>query len=112
MNTPDLQKVAFVGPNTKQWSLGLIASRGVQGVRVLHGLLNLSRKHPSRVIEKACETALSYQSFRLETLRKLIQHNSPKQEEFEFLDEHPIIRNLSDYAGAVRVDFRTDAYKQ
>ena len=107
-----LQKVAFVGPNTEKWSLGLIASRGVQGVRVLHGLLNLSHKHPSRVIEKACETALSYQAFRLGTLKKLIKHNGPKQEEFEFLEEHPIIRNLSDYAGAVRVDFRTEAFRQ
>jgi transposase len=107
-----LQKVALIGPNTKKWSLGLLASRGVQGVRVLHGLLNLSHKHPSEAIEKACETALSYQAFRLDTLRKLIKHHGPQQEEFEFLEEHPIIRNLSDYAGAVRVDFRTEAFRQ
>ena len=107
-----LQKVAYVGPNTRNWSQGLVASRGVQAVRVLHGLLNLTNKHPSHVIEQACETAHSYQEYRLETLRKLIKHAAPKQPAFEFLSEHPIIRNLSDYGDVVRVNFRKEAHNR
>ncbi len=104
-----LKKVRFVGPNTRNWSHGLVAARGVEAVRVLHGLLNLSRKYPSAVLEQACETAHSYGEYRLATVRKLIKHSAAKQGEFEFLDQHPIIRNLSDYADVVRVDFRKEA---
>jgi transposase len=107
-----LKKVSFIGENTRTWSHGLVATRGVEAVRVLHGLLNLSRKYPSEVIEKACVTAHSYQAYRLQTIRKLIEHSAPKQGEFEFLDQHPIIRNLSDYGDVVRVDFRKEAYQR
>jgi transposase len=103
-----LQKVAYIGPHTRQWSLGLVATRGVEAVRVLNGLLSLTNKHRSHEIEKACETAHSYQAYGLTTLRKLIKHSAPKQEELEFIDEHPIIRNLSDYANIIRVDFQKD----
>ena len=107
-----LSKVRYIGPHTRQWSLGLVASRGIEAVRVLHGLMNLSNKHASHEIERACEIAHSYQEYRLATIRKLIQHTAPKQEEFEFLKEHPIIRNLSDYGDMVRVDFRKETMIQ
>ena len=82
-----------------------MANRGIEAVRVLQGLLSLTKKHPSNVVEKACETAESYQEYRLATIRKLIKHSAPKQEAFEFLDQHPIIRNLADYGDVIRVDF-------
>ncbi len=104
-----LQKVGYVGPHTRQWSRGLVAARGIEAVRVLHGLLNLTNKHPSKAIERACETAHSYQEYRLATIRKLIKHSAPNQEEFEFLAEHPIIRNLSDYGDIIRIDFNKEA---
>lgn len=88
-----------------------MATRGIEAVRVLHGLLNLTHKHPSESIERACETAHSYGEYRLKTLRQLIQHTAPKQEAFEFLSEHPLIRNLSHYGQFVRVDFRKEAVR-
>jgi len=88
-----------------------LLSRGQAVWQLLHGLLNLTNKHPSDVIERACETAHSYGEYRLPTLRKLIQRAAGKQQEFEFLTEHPIIRNLSDYGDVVRVDFRKEAVK-
>ena len=106
-----LQKVGHIGPKTREWSQGLVANRGVQAVRVLHGLLNLIDKHPSSVIEQACELAHAGGSYRLATIRKLIQHCGAKQGQFEFLEEHPIIRNLSEYGDIVRVDFRKEAYQ-
>lgn len=42
------------------------------------------------------------------TLRALIKRSAPKQEAFEFLEEHPLIRNLSEYADIIRVDFRKE----
>jgi transposase len=107
-----LKKVSYVGPHTRAWSTGLLATRGIESVRVLHGLLNLTNKHPSDVLEQACQTAHSYGEYRLKTLRQLIQHAAPKQEAFAFLDEHPIIRNLSHYGQFVRVDFRKEVIGQ
>lgn len=103
-----LKKVGFVGPHTRDWSRGLVAARGIEAVRVLHGLLNLTNKHPCAVIESACETAHSYQAYRLATIRQLIKHSAPKQEAFEFLAEHPLIRNLSEYGDILRIDFNKE----
>jgi transposase len=106
-----LKKVSYIGPHTRQWSQGLVATRGIEAVRVLHGLLNLSRKHDSALLERACEIAHSYQAYRLATIRHLIRHAAPKQQAFEFLSEHPLIRNLSEYGRFVQVDFRKEALR-
>jgi hypothetical protein len=45
----------------------------------------------------------------LATIRKLIKHAGPDQQQFEFLEDHPIIRNLSDYGDVVRVHFGKEA---
>lgn len=63
-----LRKTSAIGPQTEAWTLGLVAHRGVQAVRVLHGLLNLSHKHSSQEIEQACQTVSSQRS--LTTLRR------------------------------------------
>ena len=104
-----LQKTSVIGPETKAWTLGLVANRGVQSVRVLHGLLNLSHKHSSKEIEQACQTAHANGCYRLKSIRQLIKHGADQQESFEFLEEHPLIRNLSEYGNLVRVDFRKEA---
>jgi transposase len=109
-----LKKCSCIGENTKNWSLGLVANRGIEAVRVLHGLLNLIDKHPSSVIEQACEVAHANDCYQLRSLRKLIEHHSSKQKSFDFLEEHPLIRNLSAYGDLVRVDFQkeTDLRKE
>jgi hypothetical protein len=107
-----LGKVRYIGPHTRQWSLGLVAARGIEAVRVLQGLISLANKHPSDAIEQACQIAHSYREYRLATIRQLIQRAAPKQEEFDFITEHPLIRNLSVYADLVHVDFRKENLAQ
>ena len=107
-----LKKVSYVGPHTRKWAIALVAHRGIEAIRVLQGLLSLTNKHPSHVLERACETAHSYQEYRLATIRKLIKHSAPKQNEFEFLDQHPIIRNLSVYGDIIRVNFNPGEVEQ
>ena len=104
-----LERAGFIGPNTHAWAYGCVASRGVEAVRVLHGLLSLGNKHPSHLIERACDTAHANGCYRLATLRELIRRDGAKQQQFEFLDKHPIIRNLSEYGSIIRVDFRKEA---
>jgi hypothetical protein len=64
--------------------------------------MSLVHKHPTDIIDRACQTALSHEAFRLRTIRALIKNGGSKQEEFGFIDEHPIIRDLSDYGAIVK----------
>lgn len=92
-----LAKVRRLGRHSAAWAEGVIATRGIEGVRVLSGLLHLVRRYPSQRIEHACEIAHSYRSYRLRTVRALLDRSAPQQEEFEFMDEHPLIRPLAEY---------------
>jgi transposase len=97
-----LSKVAWIGPQTHQWAQAMLHARGIEGTRVLLGLLSLAKTHASESLEKACETALSHGAYRLKTLRTLLARQAEqRQTPLPFLDEHPIIRPLDDYAAVV-----------
>lgn len=94
-----MRQLAIIGPHTKAWSELVIATRGVQGIRVLVGLKSLARKHSYADLETACQTAVSYGACRLKSIRNLLQRQSaPQQQSLDFIEEHPIIRPLSDYS--------------
>jgi len=103
-----LRKLAAIGPKTRQWAEAMTQARGMEGVRVLVGLKALAGKHTTEALENACETALSHAAYRLRTIRQLLKRQAPKQKEFEFLEEHPIIRPLSDYSLESLRQFRKD----
>lgn len=96
-----LSKLSSVGPRTHEWASAMLAARGIEGTRVLQGLVGLAHKHAPSSLETACETALSHGAFRLRTLRKLLSRDAAKQAPLPFLEEHPIIRPLDDYAAVV-----------
>ena len=97
-----LRKIEVLGEHAHAWAQAMLKNRGIEGVRVLQGLLSLTKRHPCEAIDAACETALSYGAFRLQTLRQLLKQRAPAQQPLPFLDEHPIIRPLSDYGGWLR----------
>ena len=96
-----LRKVRGIGPQAHQWGEAMLAARGIEGTRVLMGLLALDKKHASDALEQACKIALSHGAFRLRTVRKLIARRSAPQQALPFLVEHPIIRPLDDYGAVV-----------
>jgi len=96
-----LTRIRSIGPHTHQWAEAMLHARGIEGTRVLQGVLSLTRRHPHPALEKACEIALSHGAFHLRTLRQLIGRQAQRQTTMSFLDEHPIIRPLADYAGVV-----------
>ena len=97
-----LRQAAVIGSNVDLWAQAMIKARGIQGVRVLVGLLNLANQIEDTRIDKACEVALTHEAFRLKTIRQLIERGGSKQQEIPFIDEHPIIRDLSDYGDLVK----------
>jgi transposase len=104
-----LNKASLIGPHADRWAQSMIQHRGIEGVRVLMGLLNLANRHPYERIEQACETALTHGAYRLRTIRELIKRQGDKQEQFEFMDEHPIIRSMSDYGELIHTAFTQES---
>ena len=101
-----LRRVRQIGPQADRWAQAMLQARGVQGIRVLVGLWSLAKDHPYDAIEEACEKALSHGAFRLRVIRELIKRGGGKQEQFEFIQEHPIIRDISEYGQLVRASLR------
>jgi hypothetical protein len=81
----------------------------VEAVRVLVGLKALAGKHPADSLEQACQTALGHSAYRLRTIRQLLKRQAnQRQQEFEFIEHHPIIRPLSDYSLSSLHEFRKE----
>lgn len=97
-----------LGPESTRWAEAVIATRGVEGVRVLQGLLALAKRHPADAIERACGVAASYGAYRLRTVRALIARHAPPQGQFAFMTEHPLIRPLAEYTRFVHTAFRKE----
>jgi transposase len=104
-----LSRVRLIGPQSVRWAEATIAARGVEGVRVIQGLLSLTRRHQAAAIERACAIAQGYGAFRLRTVRALLERQAASQEQFAFVDNHPIIRQLSDYQQFVHDAFQKEA---
>jgi transposase len=92
-----LGKAKNIGPHSLAWAEAMLKARGIEGVRVLQGLLRLAGSHHSDALEKACEIALAAGVFQLRPVRKLLTRQAAKQQQLDFAAEHPIIRPLSDY---------------
>lgn len=96
-----LRKVRWIGPQTTRWAETMLEYRGIEGIRVLQGLVALTHRHSAEALEQACETAFSHRAFRLRILRQLLKRQAARQQQFDFVDEHPIIRPLADYTAFV-----------
>jgi transposase len=100
-----LGRARLVGEHTARWAENMLQTRGIEGVRVLQGLLALAKRHDAEAIERACQVAFSHGAWRLKTIRQLLKRDAREQETFDFLQEHPIIRSLSDYGKLVATSF-------
>jgi transposase len=93
-----LSQVRRVGPGATGWAQAMLSARGIEGVRVLQGLLHLAERHPWSAVDEACVVALAHISYRLRTIRQLLKRRGPCQEVLDFMNEHPVIRPLGEYA--------------
>jgi transposase len=97
-----------LGVHSARWSEAVIAVRGIEGVRVLQGLLSLARRYPGQAIERACEVAAASACYHLRTIRTLLQRQTDQQQQFDFMSEHPLIRDLADYGQFVHTSLQKE----
>jgi len=104
-----LRRISWIGEHSERWASAMLLARGVAGLRVLVGLMSLTHRYDSERIEHACRIALTHQAFHLRAIRELLKREeSDRQEEFDFLAEHEIIRDLSSYEHIVRASIRSE----
>jgi transposase len=96
-----LSRVSLIGAHTRQWAEAMVTARGIEGTRVLMGVLSLAKKHPPETLENACRTALSHGAYQLRAVRQLLTRQECSQPSLPFLETHPLIRPLDDYASVV-----------
>lgn len=93
-----LKQADFIGGETGAWARAMLQNREIPGTRVLNGLLQLADKYTGSAINKACKNALEMSSFRLKELKEHINDAyRAEQLKFDFLEEHPLIRQMSEY---------------
>jgi transposase len=106
-----LNKAQSIGAHAGEWAESILHQRGIHGIRVIMGLVSLTRRHPIHAVNQACQVAQSHGAHRLRDLRNLLKRSEPpmRQEQFDFVDEHPLIRDLADYGKLVRTAFENTA---
>jgi transposase len=91
-----LDRARLIGCHSGAWAEAMMKNRGPQGIRVLQGFLQLAAKHAPVNVEAAAELGLAHTAWHLRDLKCLLE-NPSSQEQFEFAQQHPLIRDLSHY---------------
>ena len=103
-----LRKVRFLGPFAARWAELLIEERGVQAARSLQGLLSLSKKYSADELERACDTAWRSKATNYRSIKRLLANRqATSQETMEFMEEHAIIRPVSEYGAFIRASVQS-----
>jgi hypothetical protein len=97
-----LRRISLVGPQSYSWAQTMIERRGIEGVRVLQGLLAMTGRYPADDLERACGLALSHGAFRLQALRALLKDPT---KQLQLIESHPLIRPMDFYGRIIRVSF-------
>jgi transposase len=100
-----LRKAHAIGGETGRWAEAVLRERGIHALRVIMGLVSLTRSHTDAAVEQACQAARNHGACRLRDVRNLLKRQAPPQQQFEFIQEHPLIRSLADYQALVHTAF-------
>jgi transposase len=86
-----------VGPELLAWARAAHEERGVRAIRLIQGVVGLTRKHHKERVLKAAGTALEHRLFRYKDLRRLTEATAQGPEPLPLLTDHPSIRPLTQY---------------
>ncbi len=96
-----VKRASYIGPNAEAWARAVLKNRKQQGVRPLMGLVSLSGKYKSSILDKACEKALNMEAFRLKDVKSFL-NTEQSQPNFSFMDKHPLIREMDFYGNIIK----------
>jgi transposase len=87
---------ARVGPSLAQWAQAALATRGVRAIRLIQGVLGLTRRHPRERVLAAITHAHAHQHFRYQTIRQLVER-TPTSPRPTLVTDDPAIRPMTQY---------------
>jgi transposase len=87
---------ARVGPAVKQWADAALATRGVRAIRLIQGVLGLTRRYPRERVLAAVTEAHTHQEFRYQTIRQLVER-TPGRPAPTLASDDPAIRPMTQY---------------
>jgi transposase len=102
-----LDRCRQLGGDVASWSLAMHQNRGPASQRVMQGFLGMTDKFSPKQLNDACREALQHGSWRLSEIKELLARPS-LQEVMPFLEEHPVIRPLSEYQKFVSCSLPTE----
>jgi hypothetical protein len=91
-----LERCQEIGPCAGAWAQAMYKHRGIEGVRVLQGLLALARTTPTDQLELAAGKALQRAGWRLRAVKEAL-YEPANVVQIDFLDTHPLIRDMNAY---------------
>ena len=86
-----------VGLPLQHWAEAALAERGVRAIRLIQGVVGLTRKFPREAVLRAATTALTHHLFRYKHLERLAAQAAPVQARLPLTSDDPSIRPLTDY---------------
>jgi len=91
-----LKQLLCIGPECAIWGEVMLQNRGIEGIRVLQGLLSLKKKHTSTQLNNAARNAVKAGIFYLKEFKRLLltEQDLPS---LNFVECHPYIRKMSSY---------------
>jgi len=96
-----LKRASELGPGCEGWARAVAQNRGIGGMRTLMGLVGLLDHHSFPAVNRACARALAKGTWRLRDVRALLEAKEI-QTQITFVEDHPLIRNLSEYGIFIR----------
>jgi transposase len=92
-----LNRCERVGAPLREWAEAALEERGVRALRLIQGVLGLTRQHPRERVLAAARTATLHRLFRYKDLQRLTEQHANKSPVQLLITEHPSIRPLTDY---------------
>lgn len=86
-----------VGPTLRTWADAAVAARGVRAIRLIQGVLQLTRRVPRERLLAAVEAAHAQQQYRYQTIRRLAEA-APRRIPSVRIADDPLIRPMTQYA--------------
>lgn len=87
-----------MGPELYEWAAQALEERGVRAIRLIQGVLGLTRKHPRERLCSVAEQATTHRLFRYRDLKRLAELAAERASTRRTLiATHPSIRSMDQY---------------
>ena len=92
-----LGRCECVGQDLRGWAADAVAERGVRAIRLIQGVLRLTRHHTREAVLHAARIATAQRLFRYKDLKRLAEQGDTRPTQLQLLAEHASIRPMEHY---------------